>query len=116
MNQLITQIYNKCATGKSDWICKICHNSMMKNKMPMQGQMNNMEPCPKFDELDRLCPIELIIISQIIQFIFTVAKTTGAQRGLKGQCVLVLTDLKKIQIILPRSCNEGYLIYLALKQ
>ena len=47
---------------------------MKKNKMSMQAQMNNIELCPKFNELDRLCPIELIILSQIIQFIFTVAK------------------------------------------
>ena len=32
-----------CTTGKSDWICKSCYNSMMKNKMPMQAQLNNME-------------------------------------------------------------------------
>ena len=38
-----TDIYNKCTTGKSDWICKSCYNSMMKNKMPMQAQLNNME-------------------------------------------------------------------------
>ena len=38
-----TDIYNKCTTGKSDWICKSCYNSMMKNKMSMQAQLNNME-------------------------------------------------------------------------
>ena len=32
-----TDIYNKCTTGKSNWICKSCHNSMMQNKMPMQA-------------------------------------------------------------------------------
>ena len=26
-----TDIYNKCTTGKSGWICKSCHISMMKN-------------------------------------------------------------------------------------
>ena len=30
-----TDICNKCTTGKSDWMCKSCHNSMIKNKMPM---------------------------------------------------------------------------------
>ena len=30
----------------------------------------------------------------------------GAQQGLKGQCVLVPTDLKKIQTILPGSCGQ----------
>ena len=31
-----TDIYNECVTGKSDWVCKSCHNSMSKKKMPMQ--------------------------------------------------------------------------------
>ena len=94
-----------------NWICKSCHNSM-----PMQAQLNNLELCPTFNELDRFCPVELIIISQIIPFMFIVAKTKGAQHGLKGQCVLVPTDLEKIQTILPRSCNEEYLVFLALKR
>ena len=87
----------------------------MKNKIPMQAQLNNMETCPKFSELDRLCPIELVLISQIIPFMFIFAKTKGAQHGLKGKCVLVPTNLKRIQTILPRSCDKDYLISLALK-
>ena len=111
-----TDLYNECTTKKSEWICKSCHNSMLKNKIPMQAQVNNLVLCPTFDELDNLCPIELMLISQIIPFMFIVAKIKGAQHGLKGQCVLVPTDLKKIQTILPRSCNEEYLISLALKR
>ena len=109
-------IYNECTTGKSDWICKSCHNSMSKNKMPMQAQVNNLGLCPTFNELDRFCLVELIIISQIIPFMFIAAKTKGAQHGLTGQCVLVPTDLERIQTILPRSCNEEYLVSLALKR
>ena len=95
-----TDIYNKCTTGVPDWICKSCHNSMMKNKTIMHAQLSNMELCPKFSELSRLCPIELMLIFQIIPFMFIVAKTKGVQHG---QCVLMPTDLKKIQTILPRS-------------
>ena len=51
-----------------------------------------------------------MLISQIIPFMFIVAKTKVAQLGLKGQCVLVLIDLKKIETILPRSSDEEYLI------
>ena len=47
---------------------------------------------------------------------FIVAKTKGTQHRLKGQCVLVPTDLEKIQTILPRLCDEEYLISLALKR
>ena len=72
---------------------------MLKNKMPMQAQVNNLELCPKLSELDRLCSIGLMLISQIIQFMLIVAKTKDAQYRLKGQCVLVPTDLEKIQTI-----------------
>ena len=65
----------------------------------MQAQLNNMEVFPKFSELDRLCPIELTLITQIVPFMFAVARTEGARNGLKRQCLLVLTELKKIQII-----------------
>ena len=84
--------------------------------MPMQAQCNNLELCPKIEELENLCPIELMLISQIIPFMFIVAKIKGAQHGLKRKCVLVPADLKKVQTILPRSCNEEYLISLALKR
>ena len=49
--------------------------------MPLQRQVNFMELCPKFSELERLCLIELMLISQIIPFMFIV-KIKGAQHGL----------------------------------
>ena len=88
----------------------------MKNKTPLQAQHNKMELCHKFIELDRLCPIELMLVSQIIPFMLIITKTKGAQHGLKGWCLLVPTDLKKIQTILPRSFNEEYLISLTLER
>ena len=43
-------------------------------KMPMQEHLNDMKLCPIFSKLDRLCPTELNLISQTIQFMFIVAK------------------------------------------
>ena len=64
--------------------------------MSIQAQVNNLELCPTFSELNRHCTIELMLISQTIPFMFFVAKTKGAQHGLKGQCVIVPTDIEKI--------------------
>ena len=47
---------------------------------------------------------------------FIVPRHKGAQHGLKGQVVLVPSDFKKISKILPRSCDEGHIISLALKR
>ena len=63
-------IYNKHTMGKSDWICKIL---WPKKKKKMWAQWNNMELFPKFSELDSLFPIELMLISQIIPFMYVVA-------------------------------------------
>ena len=46
---------------------------------------------------------------------FIVAKSKRAQFVLKGQCVLVAADLKKIRTVLPRTCDEECLVSLALK-
>ena len=64
---------------------------MLKNKMPMQAQKNKMELCPKCNEFESRCQIELMLISQIISFMFFVAKVKGAQHDLREQCVLVPT-------------------------
>ena len=80
--------------------------------MPVLAQLSNKELCPIFSELDRLCPIELMLISQIIPSMFIVAKTKGTRHELKGQCVLVPADLKKIQTILSRSWDGKYLLSL----
>ena len=68
------------------------------------------------DELKNLCPLELMLISRIIPFMFIVPKHKGAQFGLKGQCVLVPADLKKIETSLPRACDLNCVISLALKR
>ena len=59
--------------------------------MPMQTQKNKMEFCPKFKEFESLFPSEMMLISQIILFMFIVAKTKGVHHGLKGQSVCFST-------------------------
>ena len=89
---------------------------MIRHKIPMQAQANKLSLNPRFKELDDLCAIESMLISQLIPFMFIVAKAKGAQHGLKGQCVMVPADLSKIQTILPRTCSDDYIISLALKR
>ena len=84
--------------------------------MPPQCQANGLQLNRIEDELKDLCPLELMLISQIIPFMYIVAKHKGAQFGLKGQCVLVPADLKKIEKSLPRPCDDNCVISLALKR
>ena len=43
-------IHNECTTDKLDRICKGCNNSMLKNRMSMQAQLNQIELCPKWSK------------------------------------------------------------------
>ena len=93
----------------------VSHVKSILNKSPMPAPSNNLRHCQKYSELEILCPIELMWILKIILFMFFVAQYKGAQHGLKWQCFLVLTDMKKIQKVLPRSSNKDFLVSIALK-
>ena len=109
------EICKACFTKKSKWICLSCDKYLEKNEIPIEAKTNNLQLCPRIDELDSLYSIELMLISQIIPLMFIVARVKGAQHVLKGQCVLVPANLKKNQAVLPRSCDDEYIISLALK-
>ena len=101
---------------KEEYICKGCDKHLMKGKMPPQAQANNLKLDRIEDDLRDLCPLELMLISRIIPFMFIVPKHKGAQFGLKGQCILVPSDLKKTVSSLPRACDDNCVISLALKR
>ena len=50
------------------WICMTCKTALLKRKM--QAQENNLELCPKLDELECLCAIELMLMLNIICIYF----------------------------------------------
>ena len=75
----------------------------VKKKIPMQAHANNLRLNYNEDEI--LCPIELMLISKIIPFMFIVARHQDTQHGLKGQSVVVPTDLIKFQKVLRRSSS-----------
>ena len=107
---------NKCQTGKSEWVCKKCHSILLKEQLPPEAQVNDLHLCDPVEELTDLYAMEHMLLCQIIPFMFLVSRQKGAQQGLKGQVVLVPTDLKRITQVLPRSCNDGHLITIALKR
>ena len=65
-----------------------------KSKMLMEAH-NSWGHCTDIKELEEQCPLEIMQVSKIISFMFIIGKTKGAQHELKGQCVVVPTDLQK---------------------
>jgi len=118
--------FNNCVTQTKSidgekYVCLNCHRYLlgkknMKGKIPPQAYMNNLQLNETIEELNDLCPLETSLVSQIIPFMFIVQKHKGAQHGLRGQVVLVPSDLEKVQKVLPRSYDEGHIISLELKR
>jgi len=109
-------LLEQCRNNVSDLICHSCDRALKSSKMPVQAQENGLNLCPKYPEIEILNILEKTVIKLIIPFMFIVAKHTGGQFGLKGQCTLVPAKIRKIQTILPRVCNYEFLISLALKR
>ena len=53
----------------------------MDIQLMSQAQANNSRLSQKYHELEILCPIELMLISKIIPFMFIVAQHKGAQEN-----------------------------------
>ena len=79
--------------------------------MLMQAHDDSLRHCPDIKELEDVCPLEVMLVSQIFKYILIVGKTEGAQHGLKWHCVLVPEDLQKSQTTLPRNCNDDQVVY-----
>ena len=95
-NDMFTKCKTNCKSlDNKEYICNSCDHSLKKGKMPSQAQINGMHLNTIYDAIDDLCPLELSLVSQITPFMFIVPRHRGAQHGLKGQVVLVPSDLKK---------------------
>ena len=89
--------------------------------MPPRSQANSLKLDPILDVfLDQDCkelyPTELMLISQIIPFMFIIAKHTSEQWGSKVHCIFVTAHLEKVHHSLPRACDDDHLITLVLKR
>ena len=92
------ELYNKCKKDVSKWICNSCHAKLLRGKIPSDAIVNGLDLCELVDELNSLNQLEHALLCQIMPFMSIVARHRGAQSGLKGQVVLVPTDLKKYKL------------------
>ncbi|XP_070573805.1 uncharacterized protein [Ptychodera flava] len=98
------------------WICKTCQGSLKVNRMPAQAVANNLEVEPVPEQLSFLCNLESQLITRIIPFMKIVALPTGGQHGLRGQVVLVPSNIQKTAETLPRQTSESQIIALSFKR
>ena len=98
------------------YICHQCDTSLKKDQVPVLCGVNGLllETVP--DQLKDLSSLELQLISKVLPFMKIVPLYTGAQKGIRGQVVLVPSDISKVTNSLPRLTSESQIITLALKR
>ena len=101
--------------GREEYICRSYDIHLLKGKMSPQLFANGLQLSKLEEGVKNLCPLELMLISQILSLMFIIPKHKGAQFGLKGQCVLVPADLRGLKLTCPgRACNDNCIIPLVL--
>ena len=66
-----------CDTRKVQIMCKSCFKSMLNTSIPMQAQASNLRLWQKYNKLEVLSPIVLMLITKIIPFMFILAQHEG---------------------------------------
>ena len=121
-NATLTSINkNPSSEGESNtvdrlYICNSCDTSLRKNQMPVLCTANGLDLEVIPEELRDLSPLELQLVSKVLPFMKIVSLYTGAQRSIRGQVVLVPTDISKVTNSLPRLTSESQIVTLALKR
>ena len=98
------------------WICKQCDTDLKKNRMPHLSLANNLQLDIIPEQLKDLSSLEMQLVSKVLPFMKIVALHRGAQTAIKGQIVLVPSDISKVTTNLPRPTPSSQIITLALKR
>ncbi|KAK3100749.1 hypothetical protein FSP39_024640 [Pinctada imbricata] len=98
------------------WICLTCANYLTSGKLPAQAQCNNLAVTKSPEVLKKLFTLEKQIICKIIPFMKIFSLPKGSQHGLKGQVVLVPSNVQKTAQSLPRETQDAQLIALHSKR
>ena len=108
--------FRKVSVDGKEWICRNCHISLKRGKMPTQAKCNGLSLCVIPEELKDLNPLEVRLISQRIPFMKLVSLPRGKQVGIQGPAVNVPTDLDIVCEQFPRLPTECQIISLKLKR
>ena len=106
----------KRSVDEKEWICKTCHLTLKRGKMPGQAKCNKMTLTRQPPELKDLNCLELRLISQRIPFMKMVGLPRGQQHGIHGPAVNVPAKLDFVCEQFPRLPSESQIVSMKLKR
>ena len=104
----------KCSMSKS-WICKTCHNKLLRGDIPPESTINSLEleEIPK--ELAVLNNLEQHLVALHIPFMKIVSLPKGGQNAVHGPVVCVPSNMSKASR-LPRGEDTDMILRVKLKR
>ena len=108
--------YRMVSAREKEWICRTCHLTLKRGKMPTQAKANNLALTDQPPELKALNSLELRLICQRIPFMKMVGLPRGKQHGIHGPAVNVPAKLDTICTLFPRLPSETHLIPMKFKR
>ena len=99
------------------WICKTCHSTLKRGRLPAQAKANKLDLDNIPVELSELNPLETRLISLRNPFMKMVALPCGKQRAIHGPAVNVPTYLlTPVCTLLPRLPSQTQMVPMKLKR
>jgi len=105
---IIKQIskYRMQSAHQKEWICRTCHLSVKRGKMPIQCKANNLELMTLPEDLKDLNSLEVRLISKRIPFMKIVGLPRGKQQAIHGPAVNVPSNVDDVCTLFPRLPSE----------
>ncbi len=107
---------DKNDTDHNTWICRTCHEDLVKIRIPKLATVNNLALVEQPQILLQLNMLERHLISPAILFMKMIPLIKGAQKGINGQVVCVKANVNNTATCLPRLPTEQSLLRIKLKR
>ena len=112
---IVKYLYNKKSVDDKEWVCRTCHNHLIKNRVPSCAIANGMVFPEKPDFFD-LNELECRLLAPRIAFQKLMQAPRGRQLKIYGNIVNVPADVTNTVSMLPRRLSQIGAIKVNLKR
>ena len=98
------------------WVCRTCKNYIMRGRIPLLSEANGFQyPCVA-EKLANLSRLEERLLSARCPFLSVCERPNGGQLSCKGSVINVPNSVAKTYRVIPRDCNETFLMAVDFKR
>ena len=108
--------YRVLSFDDKEYVCKTCHKKLLKNKVPCQAVVNDLQVINLPERFSDIRKLEKIIIAKRLLFKRITIMSKGQAPKMKGSICNVPIKADEICNILPRGMDNNGIVRVALKK